>query len=227
MDVREASLCGLDSILGEECIDNPYPPLILLSFRITISTMVACTVCGKDFLRKGWPTTKHLYCSSKCRRKAYYQRNKERILAETKRRNEGEKRGQRLNAQRNWNNPERGRERKRQWHEKNRSALSEESLRQYTSSPYIRAVYEARRKSRARLKRISIRQCVFCLARHREGQRIECHHIDRDPLSIEDSNLVWLCHRCHSLVHSEIPQDLHDRIEHSIQESLSQRQTVP
>jgi len=184
--------------------------------------MAVCVVCRKCFSRKGWPTTKHLYCSGKCRRKAYYRKHRERILAAFKEKNDGAGRERRLAVQRRWNNSERGQRSKRKWYARNKATRFEEYLKLYHDDPYIRAVQRARAKSRKILKGIDPeRECVICLGKG----RIQCHHVDGDPLNIEPSNLVWICLPCHSLVHSEIPQEIRDRIEHNIQESLSQRQT--
>jgi len=184
--------------------------------------MAVCAVCRKCFSRKGWPSTRQFYCSGNCRRKAYYRRHKERILAEMKEKNEGAGRQQRLAAQRKWNSSDRGKKLKLAWYQKNKALRFKEYLKLYHDDPYIKAVQRARAKSRKLLKGVEPSlECVICLNRG----RISCHHVDDDPLNVDLSNLVWLCHPCHSLVHSEIPQGIRDQIEHSIQESLSRRQT--
>ena len=61
-----------------------------------------CKTCGTPFEPKPWPTTKHIYCSVACIKRAWYERNKARVNAQAKQwcRDNPEKR---LEVQQRWN----------------------------------------------------------------------------------------------------------------------------
>jgi hypothetical protein len=59
--------------------------------------------------------------------------------------------------------------------------------------------------------------CTLCATN--DGRVLAVHHIDRDRLNNELSNLAWLCHNCHFLVH-------HDNVEKQRFEEIITRRNM-
>lgn len=165
--------------------------------------MPKCLICQSEFPQPQWPNTRQSMCSRKCVLKAFYWKHKKAILAHQSSLT-GEARKRRLETQRKWNSSEKGKASKEKYWKSHSADRVKSYLDRYAADEQVRKVQQARISSRRKLIRHGIPQeCRRCGAYKKKDIRIECHHIDENPLNREIANLEWLCKTCHSLVHSE------------------------
>lgn len=158
-----------------------------------------CAYCGKRFPKRPWPATRAKFCSVRCNKNAWADRNKD-AIKEKNRRYQQEHRDRRLLSQYRYNNSEKGRAMKRRHYDATIKERVEQYLNAYRLNPEVRKVQYQRQKSRRILLRSGISPvCKHCGA----VQRLHCHHRDDNPSNMSLDNLEWLCFRCHARVHAE------------------------
>lgn len=154
---------------------------------------MTCPQCAETFELKPWPTVKMKYCSKDCMRRAWYERNRERVNAKTKQWCK-DHRELRLEVQRRWNAKSRSKELKRVWQLSNYKAW-------YAKMKAAGGVKFINARGTSRRRLISHRPERQCVCRGEHGGRIECHHKDGNPFNTALENLEWRCHRHHRLWH--------------------------
>lgn len=155
-----------------------------------------CPVCRTRFARRAWPATRHIYCSSRCMKHAYYLRHKPALDARARRWCR-EHRELRLEVQRRWNASAQAKASKRAWAKRNYARPYAQWKREGT----LKFVY-ARVTSRRRLLRSQPNGRCACAPPH-EG-KLECHHKDGNPLNTALSNLEWRCFFHHRSGHGKL-----------------------
>jgi hypothetical protein len=157
-----------------------------------------CQQCSTQFKRRKWPATGNTYCSPRCIKAAWYQRNKATVNKKAKLWVK-ENHELRLEVQRRWNAKESSKAQKRKWYQKNAARLYAE-LKARGGVQFINARVTSRRRL---LRAQPEKQCV-CPPPHRG--RIECHHKDHNPLNTDLTNLEWRCFQHHRGIHGQIRQ---------------------
>jgi hypothetical protein len=152
-----------------------------------------CAHCSTDFAPKPWPTTKNLYCSTPCMKRASYERHKAETYARQRARIAENPEPSR-EAKRKWNRSEKGMTNRRDWARRN-------GKRTYAKirGPENTAKVQARIRSRAKL--LTHDPTMGCVAPPPHRGRIECHHRDGNPLNKALRNLEWRCKAHHIALH--------------------------
>lgn len=152
-----------------------------------------CAQCGHPFIPRGWPATRAKFCSVLCNKRAWYERNKSRVNAQSTRWN-AEHRELRLEVQRRWNASARGKRLKQRWRAAHPRVLT----------TLERRIISARTTSRRRLCRHD--PAKRCVCRPPHSGRVECHHRDGNPLNTQLENLEWRCFFHHRSGHGRLRQ---------------------
>ena len=172
-----------------------------------------CQHCQTEFTPKPWPATRSKYCSSKCNKGAWAARNVEGVR-ESWKKYQRNHRDRRLASQRKYNNSTKGQLMKARWSFAHNPQRAKNYLELYHNDDYVRAVHISRELARKKLIE-SGRDYICGMCDKRE--RLHCHHINEDPMYNELSNLAWLCHLHHGIIHSD-PLGLDDQTKRNIQD---------
>lgn len=150
-----------------------------------------CVQCGESFTPKPWPTTRAKFCSTACNKRAWYERNRDRVNAATRQWCQVN-RELRLEVQRRWNASDSAKALKAAWR----------ATHPRTPTDHDRQLISARTTSRRRLLRAQPKKRCVCPPPHRG--RIECHHRDGNPLNATLENLEWRCFQHHRSGHGKL-----------------------
>lgn len=161
-----------------------------------------CLLCNTEFVRE-WPNTKQKYCGKKCMQAAYRVKHKDILEVRNKAYYETHRKRV-LQTKRKYNISAKGKLTVNRWYLKNRDNIIAKHLHALKTDPVAKAIHQSRQAANRTLKRLRLRICEVCSAIHNKPLRIECHHMDENPLNNELNNLKWLCSSCHGDIHSEI-----------------------
>lgn len=155
-----------------------------------------CAHCQIEFPERPWPATRNKHCSKACTKRAWYERNKETVIAkayEFKEKYPDKVRA----AKRKWNNSEKGKLNREQWAKEHPDKV----LNTIMKPPDWRERIAVRAKSRQLLIESGHVQICQSSLKSPHGGQLQCHHKDENPYNMELANLEWLCKWHHAEEH--------------------------
>lgn len=155
---------------------------------------IICAQCGTEFTPHVKANRKTRFCSRLCYIRDWNKRHIEELRPRLREYQRTHRKKVRL-AKRRYNRSVKGQAAHQRGIQPDRNA---KFIEQYRNDPYVRAVYNARSKSRKLLIKVRPKVCESCGS----TQRVHCHHHDGNPLNMAIENLEWLCNLCHSDQHS-------------------------
>lgn len=112
-----------------------------------------------------------------------------------------------LKAKDKYNKSAKGKIAKAKYYQAHKKEIIRKRQQAYKENPEFREAERSRGRATQFLRNVRLRICEECGATP-QGTRIDCHHIDVNPLNNSIENLKWLCSSCHKKTHDRLRKGL-------------------